>query len=133
MPRFNETVIRGFAHCRNSRCPGNAQQEVDAVRVETEYTFGDHGGDGVFTSMVESSVVEHRFADPEEAPCPACGEGREVTDKARPSYLPLSGKDPMGLLGMQPGQAPAQNNMVAELQELRAQVAALLEAQSKGK
>lgn len=98
MPSVTETPVKGYAHCRNARCGGYQQQEVDAVREEKAYTFGDGGGDGVFTHMIERSMVSFLFADPGEAPCPSCGEPREVSGEPRPSYQPLSGHDPMFLV-----------------------------------
>lgn len=98
MPTVTATPVKAYAHCRDARCPGYNQQEVDAVREEASYTFGELGGDGVFTHMQERSSVEWKFADVEDAPCPVCSELREVTGSHRPSYQPLSGHDPLGLL-----------------------------------
>lgn len=108
MPALTETPITAYAHCRDARCPGYQQQEVQAVRVETGWTYGENGGDGVFTHMQEKSSVEFRFADDAEAPCPVCTVPREVTGDARPSYQPLSGFDPLGLLSVPKFDAAAQ-------------------------
>lgn len=127
MPIVTEDPTRAYAHCRNARCPGYAQEEINAVREETAFTFGDLGGDGVFTHMTERSTVGFRFADPVDGPCPGCGEVREVTGDPRPTYQPLSGKDPMGLLHAQPynpSQVVPAEDKTAELQ---AEVAAMRE------
>ena len=98
MPAVTDTEIDGFAHCGQPRCPGSSQQPVKAVRRETFHTYRERGGNA---PGVESSFVTLSFADPSERDCPACGRAREVTDQARKTYAPLSGHDPMGLLGAQ--------------------------------
>lgn len=98
MATTTETPVRAYAHCRNSRCSGNAQVEIDAVLCEYAQTFGDNGGDGAFFGMVERSTIEYAFADPEQAPCVSCKQPREVTGQQRPTYQNLSGHDPKGLL-----------------------------------
>lgn len=140
MPTVTETPVKGYAHCRNARCPGYQQQEVDAVREEKSFTFGDGGGDGVFTHMVERSMVAFLFADPGEASCPSCGEAREVTGDPRPSYQPLSGHDPMFLatsgakfdpsMVVPPGEDKTAE-LEAKLALMQEQMAALLKAQEK--
>jgi hypothetical protein len=100
MPTVQEAPTVAFAHCRDARCPGYAQEEVDAVREETSWTYGERGGDGVFTHMVEDSSITFRFADDSSVPCPVCASAREVTGSHRPQYQPLSGHDPMGLLSV---------------------------------
>lgn len=100
MPTIVAVAVQGYAHCRDARCGGYAQQAVDAIREEASYTFGENGGDGVFTHMVESSRVEYRFADDTDAPCPACMQPREVTGEPRPQYVNESGHDPLGLLAL---------------------------------
>jgi hypothetical protein len=100
MPTVVPTPIQGYAHCRDARCPGYAQEAVPAVREEASYTFGENGGDGIFTHMIESSRVEYVFADAGDAPCPVCSVAREVTAEPRPQYINESGHDPMGLLGL---------------------------------
>lgn len=131
MPIITEEPTRAFAHCRNARCPGYAQEEIDAIKEETAFTFGDLGGDGVFTHMTERSTVGFRFADPDDGPCPGCHEVREVTGTPRPAYQPLSGKDPMGLLHAQPFN-PSQpvpdrtSELEGQIAEMREQMAELL-------
>lgn len=139
MPTVTETPVKGYAHCRNARCPGYQQEEIDAVREEKSFTFGDGGGDGVFTHMIERSMVAFLFANPEDAPCPSCREPREVSGDPRPSYQPLSGHDPMGLLqfgGFDPSMVvPPGEDKTAELEaklaQMQEQMAALLKAQEK--
>lgn len=133
MPTVTETPVKGYAHCRNARCPGYQQQEVDAVREEKSFTFGDGGGDGVFTHMVERSMVAFLFADPGEASCPSCGEAREVTGDPRPSYQPLSGHDPMFLATSGAKFDPSMVNTPADARtaELEAQVARMQAAIDK--
>lgn len=125
MPRVLETPVKGFAHCSNGRCPGSNQQRVDAVRVVTETTFAELGGDLPF---VERSFEQHRFAQEDDRPCPSCGKSREVTSQQRPSYVNLSGKDPMGLLGS-PGFQPGKRAPESEEQIEQRVRARLLEEQ----
>lgn len=99
MPISTETPATGYLHCRNAMCAGYHQQEAPVSKVETSWTFGEMGGDGVFTHMVQNSSVVY-VADAKELPCPVCGENREVSGQPRPSYQPLSGHDPMGLLNV---------------------------------
>lgn len=89
--------MKGYAHCNNPRCPGHSQERVEAVRRETSHTYRERGGNA---PGVESSYVTLHFADPDEAACPHCSRNREVSDQPRKSYAPLSGHDPMGLLGV---------------------------------
>lgn len=98
MPTITAVESVVYAHCRNPRCPGHDQQELRGRRVEEAYTFGENGGDGIFVAFVERSQVHYEAADAADVPCPGCGEPREVTGTARPSYQPLSGHDPNGLL-----------------------------------
>lgn len=97
MPVITEQPATVYLHCRNVYCPGNDQQQAEGRRVEEAQTFGENGGDGIFTHFVERSMVVYR-ADEAQLPCPGCGEDREVTGDPRPSYQPLSGYDPRGLL-----------------------------------
>lgn len=97
MPTVKETPVKGYAHCSDARCPGSNQERVDAVKVVTEHTFLENGGDLPF---VEKSFEHFRFADEDARVCPGCGRSREVTAQQRPSYAPLSGFDQRGLLGV---------------------------------
>lgn len=108
MPTITQTPVKAYAHCLNARCPGYEQVEVDAVQETAAYTFGEMGGDGVFAQFVQNSIVEHKFADPEKAPCPGCGSPREVSREPREVYAAQSGHDPMGLLAMDPFDAQKQ-------------------------
>lgn len=102
MPTITAAPTKAYAHCRDARCPGYQQEEVDAVREETSFTFGegDRLGAGVLQNTVEKSHVEYRFADESEASCRVCGVPREVTGEPRKQYVNESGFDPMGLLSM---------------------------------
>lgn len=97
MPTVTETEIDGYAHCAIVRCPGNTQEKVKAVRRETGHTYRERGGT---SPGVESSFVTLHFVDEGQRPCPHCGKAREVSAEARRTYAPLSGHDPMGLLGV---------------------------------
>src|SRR3954466_5691424 len=83
MPTITEAPIRAFAHCRNPRCAGNNQEEVDAVQQTESYSFVERGGD---LPGEENSIVRVNFASEEDQPCPQCGLLREVTADPRPSY-----------------------------------------------
>lgn len=108
MPTVTEQAVTAFAHCIVSRCAGNNQESVQAIRVETGHSYEDLGGDWPF---VERSHVSVRFADEADAVCPHCGERREVTLEQRKQYAPLSGHDPMGLLDIQPFDPRLQNEL----------------------
>jgi hypothetical protein len=99
MPQITATPATVYLHCRDPRCPGANQEELPGIREETSQTLGENGGDGAMAAMIERSWIEYRVEDPESLPCPACGQGREVTGTARPQYQNLSGHDPMGLIG----------------------------------
>lgn len=96
MPTITQAPIRGFAHCRNPRCSGNNQEEVDAIQQTESYSFIERGGD---LPGEENSIVRVNFAhngvDPntgeynreqDESLCPHCGLVREVSADPRPSY-----------------------------------------------
>src|SRR5690349_4786386 len=129
MPTVTVTPVRAFAHCVQPRCPGAYEVEVDANRVETAYSFLDNGGD---IPGIERSHVRAEFVNEADATCEHCGSHRDVSLAPRPQYQPLSGHDPMGLLGM-PAFDPSKVNapsdaLSAEMEALKAQVAALTEA-----
>jgi hypothetical protein len=126
VPQITATPATVYLHCRNARCSGSNQEELEGVREETAFTFGENGGDGIFVTFIERSMVEYRVEDPEVLPCPGCGEDREATGTPRPSYMNLSGHDPMGLIGG-PGFDPSVRNTEqdAEMAELKSQVARL--------
>jgi hypothetical protein len=138
MPSVTESPARAYAHCRNARCPGYQQEEIAGVREEVGFTYrelnGNKGAPDPYDGLLERSSVRFRFEDESQAPCPACGEAREVTGEPRPSYQPLSGHDPLGLLqfgGFDPSQVVVPDDrtaaLEAQLQEMREQLAKLTE------
>lgn len=151
MPTAVATEVRAYAHCINPLCPGYGQEEVPAISTETSFTFRDHGDNSALGSMVFRSFVELRYAvDADEetnrdeyveqyraaAACRTCERPRELTATQRPTYLPLSGHDPMGLLGA-PAFDPSVKNTEADakIAALEAQLnrmQALLEAKLGG-
>lgn len=96
MPHVVTEKVQAYAHCPNARCVGYLQEEVPAERVETNYLYTDNGGD---LPGVERSNSHFRWPDGVDVSCPGCGGLRELSASPRPSYQPLSGYDPMGLLG----------------------------------
>lgn len=88
MPTVTETLIDGWAHCSDPRCPGNKQQAVKAIRTVTEYSYVDLGGD---IPGIERSTDLVRFNDLADAQCEHCGEPRLVADQVRPIYPNVSG------------------------------------------
>jgi hypothetical protein len=135
MPTVSEAPARAYAHCRNARCPGYQQQEVAAVREEVGFTYrelnGNKGAPDPYDGLFERSSVRFRFEDESEAGCPVCGETREVTGEPRPSYQPLSGHDPLGLLqfgGFDAGMQVPPDDRTAELE---AKLAAMEERVAK--
>lgn len=131
MPTITATPATVWAHCRDSRCPGNNQEELNGFREETAWTLGENGGDGAFFSMIEKSIVEYRVADEADSPCGVCSEPREISGSPRPTYQPLSGHDPLGLIGGPAFNPNVQNTdqdaKIAELQATVNRLAALLE------
>jgi hypothetical protein len=99
MPSAVELPIRAYAHCVNSRCPGNKQQPVDAIVTETSYFYSEVGGDGMF-GHPERSMRHLRFADPEQSHC-ECGANRDLSETPR-IQLDDSGHDPGALLDIAP-------------------------------
>jgi hypothetical protein len=95
-----EAPVKAYAHCVNSRCPGNHQVEVAAVAVETIYSFQDTGGDGTFAHP-ERSNTRLRFADPGEDRCEHCGKNRDLSENPR-MQLDDSGYDRNALLDIEP-------------------------------
>jgi hypothetical protein len=131
MPTVTATPATVYLHCRDARCSGNNQEAVEGSREEHVQTYGDNGGDGIFMAMTERSTVSFRAADDEDLPCPGCKQPREVSGEPRPSYQPLSGHDPMGLVGgaqFDPSiRNTEQDAQIAELQATVARLAALVE------
>lgn len=89
MPAVTENLIQGLASCRDGRCPGYKQMEVDAVVTITAFSYFDLGGD---VPGIERESILIRFSDPDtDMPCPVCGEPRLVSDQTRPIYPNVSG------------------------------------------
>lgn len=99
-----ETVVKGFAHCPEPRCPGSEQTTVGLVQTVVEERYLDRGGatGDPRDQLVENSHEYLRFAEETDMLCEHCGRTRECSLTERPKYNPLSGKDPMGLLGAKP-------------------------------
>ena len=129
MPRVREEQIEGWAHCPDPRCTGYSQESVRAVRVITETTFVENGGD---LPGVERSFQHVTLIDEGDRQCRSCGKAREVTDQKRRVYAPLSGHDQNGLLkfgGFDPAyQPPKGDDKVAALEAQIAELKALVEA-----
>lgn len=125
MPTVTHVEQTAYAHCGTPTCPGSRQVEVQGVRRETSYMFTENGGD---IPGVERSVVEWTFADEADRACPTCERPREISNQLKPSYDPLSGFDPMGLLTVDPFD-PSRRNTVED--EKVAELEAKLAAQSK--
>lgn len=128
--------VKAYAFCVNPLCPGYGQEETDCVKTTVAYTYGDNGAD-MFKSMVERSTFSLAFADDDDAACRVCAQPRQLSEHPRPSYQPLSGFDPMGLVnGVQQFNASVVNTeadaKVAALEATMAlqaaQIAQLLEA-----
>lgn len=125
--------VRAYAHCPNARCVGYLQEQVDAERVETSYLYTDNGGD---LPGVERSIHHFKWLDSADPTCPGCGEIRELSGEPRPSYQPLSGYNPMGLVDgsvapFNPAKAP-EDPRVAALEAQIASLTALVEKQFGG-
>jgi hypothetical protein len=88
MPTVTETMVDGYAHCNDGRCPGNKQDPVKVVQTVTEFSYFDLGGD---VPGIERSVDSIRFADIADAQCVHCGEPRACADQKRPIYPNVSG------------------------------------------
>jgi hypothetical protein len=92
-PTITETTVLAYAHCPDPRCQGVKQEQVQAVRTLTEWTFASRGGGddpggvgNLFLPMVENSQEHWRFVDAGELPCPHCEKPRELSSAPRPSY-----------------------------------------------
>lgn len=131
MPQVTEKPRQVYLHCPNPVCPGMVQETVDGFEVETAFLFTDNGGDLPFVERSTSAaVVDPPSLDPSverfDTSCRHCGAAREISLTPRPNYQPLSGADPMGLVGApqyDPHRPILEDN--PELVELRKQVAAL--------
>lgn len=92
-PTITETTVLAYAHCPDPRCQGVKQEQVQAVRTLTEWTFASRGGGddpgglgNVFLPMIENSQEHWRFVDAGELECAHCGTARELSSAPRPSY-----------------------------------------------
>jgi hypothetical protein len=103
MPQVTEKPRQVFLHCPNPVCPGMVQETVDGFEVETAFLFTDNGGDLPF---VERSTSRGMVPAEFDTACRHCGANREISLTPRPNYQPLSGADPMGLVGA-PAVRPA--------------------------
>lgn len=148
VPTVTEKPVTAFAHCVNPRCPGSQQEQVDAIRRETERTYREMGGDA---PGVEVSWVALVFADEEQSPCGHCGRARDLSAQERVTY-PGEVGNPMALLGVPEFDPDKQQELAAapmtdeerqaaveREEELRgklaaqqAQIDAILAAQRKG-
>lgn len=100
MPASTETPVKAYAHCVNSRCPGNAQVPIDAVVTDMAWAYSEQGGDGMF-GHPERTARYLRFADPEQSKCEHCGGNRDLSDTPR-IQLDDSGYDRGALLDIEP-------------------------------
>lgn len=142
MPTITVTEVAGFAHCRNPRCAGGNQEAVKALRQTDAFSYSERGGD---LPGIEASNDYVRFANPEDAPCPHCGEGREITEQARPSYQSFGHGPQDALLEIEVGpngsrfdpskqaelQAQDRDKLQAEVSELRGAISVLLAQQGQ--
>lgn len=120
--RVREDTIPGFMFCPNGMCDGNVQKPAEVIRQEVEHTMLDSGGD---SNQVEKSFMYYRFADGEDHSCEVCGLPMVCGDQERPVY-PGSNWDPDGLRKLiRDGVKAAKGGDSAELDELKAQLAAL--------
>lgn len=130
MPTVIPTPVKAYAHCTNAMCAGYHQEEVDAIREETSWTIGENGGDGAFMGLIERSVIDYRFVNQEDAPCPVCTQPRIVTGEPRPSYQRTQ-YDPMYLVNSQAAQqmgVPAPDPRDLKIADLESKLDTLLAA-----
>lgn len=129
MPVIDRRQVTAYAFCQDGHCPGYAMAEVPAERIEVGYTFEENDGD---IPGIERSQVTWEYADEADVACPVCEQPRALSDKPRPQYDPLSGHDPLGLLGGLKYDPTVVNTQADhEIAELKAQVnrlAAIVEA-----
>jgi hypothetical protein len=94
-PVSTEQEIEAWANCQYALCPGSGQEKVPAVRNVVEHSFESRGGD---IPGIENSQVYLRFVNETDSTCAVCGAARVLSEQVRPTYQPLSGHDPMGLV-----------------------------------
>jgi hypothetical protein len=97
MPTVVENVVDGYASCRDGTCPGYKQQPVKVVVTETQFTYVDLGGD---IPGVERSCLIYGWENPDDEPCPVCGQPRLCSDQVRPVYPNISGQPQDALLAV---------------------------------
>lgn len=104
-PTIRDEIVQAFAHCPDPRCPGVAQEPIQAVKETTEWTFASRGGGddpgglgNLFLPMIENSQTRLRFLNdgttggvndddaPNDTPCRHCGKPRELSGEERPNY-----------------------------------------------
>jgi len=93
-----EEGVELWAHCPDAVTCDDAQERIVGVRITTNQTYRENGGDGMMADRVERSFTDLDFANDEDRQCKRCGLPRHLTDQERKSYPPLSGKDPQELL-----------------------------------
>jgi hypothetical protein len=132
MPQVIPTTIRAFAHCPHARCSGYQQEQVDAIRIETQFLYTDSGGDlpGFERSNVVLAYTDDAEGHPSEiAPCPECGTRRELSETPRRQYDNLSGYAPDYLISKGAQRFDAAKKDVPQddsrVKDLEGQVAAL--------
>ena len=103
MTIVTETEIEAYAFCPNSRCDGNTQKKVKALKTLVEFTYMDLGGN---LPGVERSTAHLKFKTTKQSPCTVCGVPRELSETRRRKYAPtvINDKvmDPKALLDYMP-------------------------------
>lgn len=129
MPTVTENLIQGWASCRDGRCPGYKQEQVEAIVTVTAFSFIDLGGDLPGTER-EATLI--RFAEEGETPCLVCGEPRLVSDQVRPIYPNVSGVPQDALLHVGQDSERVRDLMLenATAKAQSAQMQALMERQA---
>lgn len=126
MPIVTQDTVTGYAHCTDPRCAGSVQEpDVELVKTTTSLLYTDLGGD---LPHEERSTVMYTFADSEDAVCSRCSGPRECSVQKRPEYQRVVGNQDM-LLELRTG---AQDRNQTEINDLRAQVAALTASSASG-
>lgn len=137
MPTITTTPVQGYAHCRDSTCPGNEQEQVQALREQADLYYKEWDPDGVPGVMNSTFMI--KFADPDDVACPHCDASREVTDQPRPVYPVMTSQldgvkttDQRFLLDLKkkgliltPGEKVHGGDDSAELAEMRRELAEL--------
>lgn len=122
--------VQGFAHCVSLRgkCPGYAQEPVDAYRQTMAVTYGEQGaGEGPIRNMTERSFHTIVFANDDDKKCVHCGFDRMVTDQLRKDHAEyVPGADAEVLAKV------AADTRVADLEAQVAKLVAANEAKGAG-